>query len=312
MQRKNKIIFAVIAGFVVFIPIVVIVAMVLSISAMRQSAVTGAMPAVETAEFPLTQKTMMNDSVVSSDLSFSSFYGSTAGETAAEVDQKIIKTGYLDIVVEAVDESAVKITALVTGAGGYIQDSSLYEREDGTKWGSITVRVTTKEFEKTLIEIKKLATAVNTETASGQDVTEEYTDLEARLKNSKAQEAEYLEILKKAVTVEDILNVQNYLGQTRQEIESLQGRIKYLENLTSYSTISVSLSEEPTLKIPSKEFRPWSTVKEAGQALIALGQNLIIYAIWFAILGGGLLLPIVIIAGLITLGFKMKRRKQKR
>lgn len=221
--------------------------------------------------------------------------GDTAGETAAEVDQKIIKTGYLDLVIDFVDETVTKITGLAAGKGGFTQETSVYEREDGTKYGTITIRVPAAEFENTMAEIKKLAVAINSETASGQDVTEEYTDLEARLRNAKAQEAEYLDILKKATTVTDILAVQSYLGEAREEIETLQGRVQYLKNLTSYSTITISLSEDPTIKIPTKEFRPWSTIKEAGRALVAVGQNLIVTGIWLVVLGGGILLPIVVV-----------------
>jgi hypothetical protein len=235
----------------------------------------------------------------------------SAGATAAEVDQKIIKTGYLDLVVNSVDEITVKITALATGFSGYLQSSSVYEREDGTKYGDITIRVPVENFENSVIEVKKLAASVTSETSSGQDVTEQYTDLEARLRNAEAQETEYLEILKKAETVSDILSVQSYLGQVRGEIESLQGQIKYLENQTSYSTLSVSLSEEPTIKIPTKEFRPWSTIKEAGQALVAMFQNIAVGAIWLAILGGGLLLPIAIVILVVFWLVKKKNSKTR-
>lgn len=235
--------------------------------------------------------------------------GDTAGETAAEVDQKIIKTGYLDLTVDFVDEAVVKITGLAAGKGGFAQETSVYEREDGTKYGTITIRVPAAEFENAMSELKKLAAAINSETASGQDVTEEYTDLEARLRNAKAQETEYLEILKKATTVTDILAVQSYLGEIREEIETLQGRIQYLKNLTSYSTITATLSEEPIIKIPTKEFRPWSTIKEAGRALVAVGQNLIITSIWLAVLGGGILIPtIVMIIFLVWIARKLWRK----
>jgi hypothetical protein len=107
------------------------------------------------------------------------------------------------------------------------------------------------------------------------------------------------------------LSVQSYLGQVRGEIESLQGQIKYLENQTSYSTLSVSLSEEPTIKIPTKEFRPWSTIKEAGQALVAMFQNIAVGAIWLAILGGGLLLPIAIVILVVFWLVKKKNSKTR-
>jgi len=232
----------------------------------------------------------------------------SAGETAAEVDQKIIKTGYLNMEVTDVSESAGVFTALATGKGGFVQSSEVNEREDGTHFGNITIRVPSLEFENTMTEIKKLATVVKSESASGQDVTEQFTDLEAQLKNAEAQETELLVILKRAESVEDVLAVQRELFQVRATIESLQGQIKYLENITTYSTIAVSLSEESTLRVPSKDFRPLSTIREASQALFSLVQRSIEGLIYLVIIGGGILLPF----GLIVWGIvKVIQRRHR-
>ncbi|MFH1089170.1 MAG: DUF4349 domain-containing protein [Candidatus Uhrbacteria bacterium] len=325
MTKKTKIILASVIGAVVLIPVVLFIAILIWLSIDQSSTTSsGSVGSYDTYSmketrnsYPTTPKMMASET--SYDTSFSEGEVAfneqvTAGSTAAEVDQKIIKTGYLDITVDAVDETVAKIVALATGKGGYTQDSSVSEREDGTKFGNITIRIPASEFENTLVEVKKFAVTVDTESANGQDVTEEYTDLESQLRNAQAQEAEYLNILKKAVTVDDILNVQSYLGQVRGEIESLQGRIKYLENQTGYSTISVSLSEESNLKIPSKEFRPWSSIKEAAQALVSVLQGLVITLIWLVILGGGVILPIILIIWLIVKLIKkvLKRRQNKK
>jgi len=308
MQRKTKIIIASIVGAIVVIPIVLFIAAVLWVSFGSSSVAedTGSIGATRhtTSEAPIMMDEMFGGTAdvasTESAIQNSEIITTTAGSTAAEVDQKIIKTGYLDITVDAVDEVATKIIALATGKGGYTQSSSVSERKDGTKFGNITVRIPATEFENTMVEIKKIATAVDTESASGQDVTEEYSDLEAQLKNAQAQEVEYLKILNKAESVTEILKVQSYLGKIRGEIESLQGRIKYLGNLTSYSTITVSLSEEATIKLPSKEFRPWTAIKEAAQTLITVLQSLAITIIWLVILGGGILIPIVVAVWLVV------------
>lgn len=233
----------------------------------------------------------------------------SAGQTAAEVDQKIIKTGYLDLTVDDVGETASKLSALATGKGGFVQESSVSERQDGTHYGDVTVRVPSAQFESTMTEIKGYAASVTTESSQGQDVTEQYTDLEAQLRNAKAQEEEYLKILEQATTVEEILMVQSYLSSARYTVESLEGRIQYLENRTSYSTISVAMSEEPTVRIPTKDFRLGATVSEAGQALVAILQNLAVTAIWLIVVGGGILVPAgLVVWGIIKLVAKFKRR----
>jgi hypothetical protein len=239
-------------------------------------------------------------------------YGGTGAYLAAamDVDQKIIKTGYLTFVVDDVSQSMVDITTLAGTLEGFVQSSSMYEQEDGTKTGDITLRIPSVSFETGLQSLKDLAVFVSYESTSGTDVTEEYTDYVARLTTAQAQEAAYLLILNRANTVEEILQVQEALGQIRTEIEILEGHLKYLDDRTTYSTISVSLSEEALVTIPSKEFRPWSAVKQAAQALVALVQSLAIFSIWFVIVGGGILLPLLLLAWIVwKLVRKYLRRK---
>jgi len=237
-------------------------------------------------------------------------YPQTGGQTAAEVDQKIIKNGSLQMAVKSVSESIDKISALAGQKHGFVQNSSVTERGDGTHYGQISVRVPAGDFETAMNEIKALAAVVKNESASGQDVTEQYTDLEAQLRNAQAQEQTYLKVLEKAYSVEDILKVQQHLGQIRGTIESLQGRLKYLENMTSLSTINVNLEEEPVVRLPTKEFRPGSAFKEAVQALIASAQKTLIALIWIVIVGGGLLLPWLLLALVVILIIKRLRRKK--
>ncbi len=234
-------------------------------------------------------------------------FSPTAGETAADVDQKIIKTGSLDVLVENVTEAAARASKIATERGGFVQSSSVSERGDGTYNGSIVVRVPVEKFEATMADMRGLATLVRNESSDGQDVTEQYTDLEAQLRNAKAQEETYLEVLKQARSVEDILKVQERLGSIRATIESLQGRIQYLTNATSYSTISLSLSEESAVRAPTKEFRPLRIITAAFQTLVIVIQNVIAGIIWLVIVWGGILLPLGLIAWLIVRAWKRRR-----
>ena len=115
--------------------------------------------------------------------------------------------------------------------------------------------------------------------------------------------------MKKADNVEDILRVQERLGMVRGQIESLEGRIKYLENMTSYSTISVSLTEEAEITVPTKEFRPGTIVKQAVQALVEIGQNTVASLIWIGIVGGGVGIPVLIVV-LVILALVRRRKNQ--
>jgi len=223
----------------------------------------------------------------------------SAGQTAAEVEARIIKTGDLHLMVRDVGGAAARITEVATARGGYAQASSFSERPDGTHAGTITVRVAAAEFDQAMAGIRAVATVVKNESVHAQDVTEQFTDLQARLRNAKAQEAVYLDILARARTVEDILKVQERLGAVRSDIESLEGRIKYLTNVTAYSTISAFIEEEPMVRAPTKEFRPASSVREAVQTLVELLQRLAVGLIWATIVGGGVLLPLAVLAWII-------------
>lgn len=265
-------------------------------------------------EYALTEsKTMMFDSAVS-ERSIGIMPPEmplTAGATAAEADQKIIRTGYLQLTVGSVAETSPMIIALATANGGYVQSSSVNEDLDGRHSGDVVIRVPSDKFEAVTSAIKAFATTVNVESTSGQDVTEQYSDLEAQLRNAQAQEAQYLEILKKATTVEETLNVQQYLSGVRYQIESLQGQIKYLSNATSYSTINVSLSEKPGLRAPTKGFDIVSTIKEAAQALVAVVQSLGVALVWLVIVGGGIVVPVgLVVWGIVSVVRKAQNKKR--
>lgn len=220
------------------------------------------------------------------------------GKTAAEADQKIIKTADLSIGVDGVAAKTTEIAMLATGRGGFVQSSTIVEDEAGYKTGYITVRVPTDTFEDAIQAIKDLAVRVNRESINGQDVTEQYTDLEARLRAAKAEEEQYLTILDKAETVQDILSVQSYLQNVRYEIESLQGQIDSLGNQTDYSTISVTLEEEVRVQVPTEKFDLGRDVKLALKYVVILAQAALTFAIWFVIVGGAILIPVALFIAL--------------
>jgi hypothetical protein len=233
----------------------------------------------------------------------------TAGSTAATAEPRIIKTGNLSLEVSSARDSAEKVGAEATKRGGFVQSSNTSEDQNGNIYGNVTVRVPSDKFEETMSAMKALAIRVSTDSVNGEDVTEQYTDIEARLRNAKAQETQYLAILEKAETVQDILSVQQYLSGVRYEIESLEGQLKYLGNKTDYSTINVSLFEEAHLDIPNGKFDLMRDIKEAGRAVILLAQAFLTFAIWFVIIGAAFALPISLVGYIIYRAVRKLLRK---
>jgi len=243
------------------------------------------------------------------------YYGETAipgGADIINMDQRVIKDAYLELQVESAADTATQITTIAITKEGFVQRVDVYESPTGAKSGTVSIRVPVNEFEATVDEIKKLANVVISETISGQDVTEEYIDLEAQLNNKYAEEEQYLEILDRATTVEDILMVTERLSWVRAEIERLEGRMKYLENMTDMSTITSYLEEEERVEIPVEKWRPLDTLRNAFRAGIAGFQKIADALIWIGMFLLFFALPILIIIGIIFWIVRAMKRRKKR
>lgn len=192
-------------------------------------------------------------------------------------DKKVIKNGDLNLKVDSVDKASGEIVRIAKNNGGDVFSSNVYNYNN-IKSGTVIVKVPVANFEKTFSDIKKVAALVVQESISGQDVTEEYVDLQAQLKNKQAEEQQYLEIMKQAQKISDILEVTQQLSQVRGEIESLQGRLKFLSSQTDMASISANLSEDPSITVVDS-WRPWQIVKDAVNSLIKKGQGFISFTI---------------------------------
>jgi len=118
----------------------------------------------------------------------------------------------------------------------------------------MTVRVPAEKFTEAIEEIRKTASRVVVETIKGQDVTEEFIDIEAQLKAKKALELQFMEIMKRANSVEDALEVQRQLAEVRGEIEKIEGRKRFLENQASLSTTKIRLQTPAAISASGSGF----------------------------------------------------------
>ena len=212
---------------------------------------------------------------------------------AVDVDQRVIKTGSVDMTSNDVPSTVNLVSSLATTRGGFVQTSSTSDDEQGKIWAYIVLRVPSSDFAATMTDVKGLGVHINNESISGEDVTEQFTDVSARLAAAKAQEAQYLIILKSATTVGEVLAVQEHLAIVRSEIESLQGQVNYLTNRTDLATISVTISEEPTAETASdSKFDPARDANSAVALVITLGQRALTVLIWAAIIGAAVGIPV--------------------
>jgi hypothetical protein len=224
---------------------------------------------------------------------------SQSGSGISGTDTKIIKTAYLSIEVKDVPGSIETLKNLASQKGGYLSSTNIQKNYNNRLAGSVILRVPAAEFENTLIGVKAIGTVKSVST-QGQDVTEEYVDLQAQKISYQNQLAQYNEIMKKAVKVEDVITVQQQIDRVQTELNRLEGRLKYLDSRIDLSTITVNLQEpEPVGGETGHNFV--STMNEGIAGFFGMIDAIII--ILFT------LLPLIIIGGA---GYAIYRWKKGR
>jgi hypothetical protein len=169
---------------------------------------------------------------------------SAAAEQA--VERKVIQNAEMTIEIDSPNEGQRKIAAIADKYNGFVVISESKQSEAASQnvastVVNIVVRVPVRQFEAAIAEIRGVGGRILHEKTSGQDVTEEYIDLEARIRTKRALEAQFLEIMKQARKISDALEVQTQLANVRTEIEQLEGRRRFLENQSALSTINITL-----------------------------------------------------------------------
>lgn len=213
-------------------------------------------------------------------------------------DNKIIKIGSLNLKVSSADSAAERIAQIAIDNGGEVFSSNFSQSSKNIKSGTIRIKVPVNNFEKTFAEIKTVATLVVRESTSGTDVTMEYVDLQIQIKNKQAEEQSFLAILDRAGRIEDVLAVTREVAGVRNEIESMQGQMKFLESQTDKSSIDVSLTEDENITF-TDSWRPWQTIKESFNALLRDIQSFVNFVIALVFRIIPIIILYVLIFGLI-------------
>jgi hypothetical protein len=161
-------------------------------------------------------------------------------QSANSTERKLIYIASLRVHTDNVEAAAKQSRELTGKYGGYVSAETL-SRGVGSRTLDQTLRVPRKDFDRLMAELEGLGSRVTNKSISAQDVTEEYVDVSARLQSKKAAEKQLLILLTRAGNVRDLLAVQEQLRVVREEIESVEGRLRYLNNQVDYCTIQLSL-----------------------------------------------------------------------
>lgn len=168
---------------------------------------------------------------------------SSAGSVYTNVnDRKVIMTASVTMESSEHDKVVNSIRSITTGAGGYVQSSSTWLSSNNVKQTTISVKVPAAQYESVLSQIKALG-KVKSESSSGSDVTMQYIDLSARLKNLQAEEKQLTDIMGMSKNVTEVLSVEKELFRVRGEIESTTQQLNYLGSQVDFSTITVTVAE---------------------------------------------------------------------
>lgn len=198
------------------------------------------------------------------------------GQAQVPNDQRlVIKNANLSLEVKSVSEAETLVRAKVQELGGYVvQIQTFGSGADMTS--QITFRVPAEQFDNALNGVQGIANRVLSRTLSGDDVTEEYVDLESRLRNLEATRTRLLDLLQKATRVEDALQVNQALTDVQGQIEQIQGRMKYLRQNAALSTITVALQPVPvTPIIEDNAWQPLRVARIALRDLLEFGTGLL-------------------------------------
>jgi len=231
---------------------------------------------------------------------------------ASLIDRKIVRTATLELSVEDVGAAVQKVENAALVAGGFVSGSNLSTESDPgddaqkRQRATVTIRVPAEAYVSVMSQLRGIAKELKSETSDAREVTEEYTDLQSRLRNLEATERQYLELLAKAASIQDILTVQDRLNSVRLEIEQAQGRINVLDDLTDLATITVELTLPPAVAQQEEDQgwaeEAWETSWDASKdGAVVLGT----VAIAGSVLMAWLTVPLV----LVLIGWRLFGRR---
>lgn len=240
--------------------------------------------------------------------------------TTVGFQRKVIGRAALELVVEDAAAVVKEINQLMDVVGGYVANTNLvHNTYNGveTLQGTLSLRVPAEKLNDTLTKLEKLGVEARSQSLSREDVTDQYTDIDAQLRNLEATENELRELLaevrkKPNARPDDILVVHRNMTDIRGQIDQLQGRKNMLNNLVGLSSIDVTLTPQVLTKpaptptpVPEESWQPMTVVRDASHNLVSTLQGLADVTIWLVVYFVPVLAIICILVALIYFGGRM-------
>ncbi len=230
------------------------------------------------------------------------------GVTPANPDRMIVYNTQVQLTVESVLDSVGAIGGLAEGAGGFVSASN--SRVQGDRdYATITIRVPARGYNQVMAQLRKMAVKVTGENGSASDVTEEFADLGAQVRNLQASELQLQTLMAQAKTVDEILKVQSQLTNVRGQIERLQGRVNVLQRTADMATITVTLSPVTVATTdPVRGFDPARSISEAWASSVRVAVVFIDAGLRLAVFSWVLIPPGLLLWAAVALALRLGRR----
>lgn len=224
--------------------------------------------------------------------------------------QMIIKNADIELLVTDTDLALDQVTLMAADFGGYLISSQTWLTGDN-KHGTLYMGVPSAQFEAVLSRLRHIGSQVLGETTSGQDVSADYADLQARLTNLEATSARVRDFLASATNVTESLAVNAELSSLQGQIEQIKGQMRYYEGRSAYSTITVTLTPEraPAETASDAPWNPEKTFAAAFRVLTNASRTAADGLIWFTVVCGPGLLVLAFALGAVRLVHRRWRRK---
>ncbi|MEP7338695.1 MAG: DUF4349 domain-containing protein [Acidobacteriota bacterium] len=252
------------------------------------------------------QKADYSKAAVSESLSSAS----SSQASSQAIERKIIRNAELTLELDSPEEAQRRIAAIAEKHGGFVVNSES-RRNNGNQQTAprvaitVVARVPASKFNQVVEEIRQTGSSVLHSKETGQDVTEEFIDLEARIRAKRALESQFLEIMKRAQKVSEALEVQTELAEVRGEIEQMEGRRRFLENQAALSTITITL-QTPTPIVAATTGGFWHGIKLAFGDGLDTAAEIVLGLIRFVIV----MIPVVLLIVLpLWLAVRWLRRR---
>jgi hypothetical protein len=211
--------------------------------------------------------------------------------SADSADRQVIRSGTLEIIATNPLHAAEDLRDLATHLSGFVVSSKTNGSDERMQSAQVTVRIPAERFDEARAQVRVIAKSVEQDSVEARDVTREYVDQEAALRNARAEEEQYLLILKRAASIKDILEVDSKLAEVRAHIDELQGDLRLLHHQIEMSLLTVNITPMADTQVLGIRWRPLykaklslraalSAIADYADSMLELLLNFPIIAIW--------------------------------